>query len=218
MQIVATDPDGDTLSYSATGLPDGLTIDSASGLISGTLSFTSAGTHNVTVTVSDGALSDSASFTWTVSDISQTPVITSPGDQTNTEGDVVSLQIVATDPEGDALSYSATGLPDGLAIDPTSGLISGTLAEGTAGSHLVTVTVSDGQFSPTVIFVWTVNPEPDTGGDGGGVSPPALFGCIGSPGKSASARGSAAESRGDLLVAAASLISLCFLNRKKGSR
>ena len=67
LQIKATDSaSGQTLTYSATGLPAGLSINSATGLISGTPS--TAGSSSVTVTAKDttGA-SGSASFTWTVS-------------------------------------------------------------------------------------------------------------------------------------------------------
>jgi subtilase family serine protease len=66
LQISATDSaSGQTLSYSATGLPTGLSINSATGLISGTPS--AAGSYDVTVTATDttGA-SGSASFTWTI--------------------------------------------------------------------------------------------------------------------------------------------------------
>ena len=50
-------------------------------------------------------------------------------DQTNAEGDVIiSLDAGATDADGDPLTYAATGLPDGLSIDTSSGLISGTLS------------------------------------------------------------------------------------------
>ena len=66
LQIHATDSaSGQTLTYSATGLPAGLSINSATGLISGTP--TTAGTSSVTVTAKDttGA-SGSASFTWTI--------------------------------------------------------------------------------------------------------------------------------------------------------
>ncbi|WP_207892009.1 putative Ig domain-containing protein [Streptacidiphilus pinicola] len=64
LQVSGTDSGGAALSYSATGLPAGLSISSA-GLVSGTP--TTAGTSNVTVTATDttGA-SGSASFTWTV--------------------------------------------------------------------------------------------------------------------------------------------------------
>jgi subtilisin-like proprotein convertase family protein len=68
LQVIASDADaGDTLSYSATGLPTGLTINGATGLISGTTAAT-AGSFAVTVTVSDShpGGTASASFNWTV--------------------------------------------------------------------------------------------------------------------------------------------------------
>src|SRR5690606_25211296 len=66
LQANATDADGDTLTYSANGLPAGLTM-SSSGLISGTP--TTAGTSNVTVSVSDGnGGTASTSFTITVTE------------------------------------------------------------------------------------------------------------------------------------------------------
>ncbi|HEX3965831.1 MAG TPA: cellulose binding domain-containing protein, partial [Trebonia sp.] len=67
VQISASDSaSGQTLSYSASGLPPGESISSSSGLISGTP--TTAGTYSVTVTAKDGTgASGSATFTWTVS-------------------------------------------------------------------------------------------------------------------------------------------------------
>ncbi|MEM7345621.1 MAG: Ig domain-containing protein [Chloroflexota bacterium] len=70
LSINATDANGDTLTFSATNLPDGLTIDTATGLIAGTLTETSIGNHTVTVSVSDGIDSDTTSFTWDVQAIS----------------------------------------------------------------------------------------------------------------------------------------------------
>ena len=63
VQISASDSAGKALTYTATGLPAGLSI-SSSGLISGTP--TATGTSNVTVTASSGTASGSASFSWTV--------------------------------------------------------------------------------------------------------------------------------------------------------
>jgi hypothetical protein len=65
LQLAATDPNGTALTYSANGLPPGLSVNSATGLISGRLSKRTR-TYTVTATVSDGSLSSSRTFTWTV--------------------------------------------------------------------------------------------------------------------------------------------------------
>ncbi|WP_299397240.1 putative Ig domain-containing protein [uncultured Gelidibacter sp.] len=169
LQITATDPDGDGLAYSASGLPNGLSIDSATGLISGTIS-TGAATNSpytVEVTVTDdGTPSESATitFTWNVSAaaVNGVPVVTHPGVQNSAEGDVVTLQITATDPDEDGLTYSASGLPNGLSIDTTTGLISGTIASGssTNSPYTVEVTVADDgtpSESATITFTWNVS-------------------------------------------------------------
>jgi YVTN family beta-propeller protein len=84
------------------------------------------------------------------------PVVTNPGSRTSVVNTPTSLQIVATDINGDILSYSATGLPAGLTIAPGTGLISGTPT--TPGTGNVTVTVDDGSSAPVhVNFTWTVN-------------------------------------------------------------
>ncbi|MFI6602552.1 RICIN domain-containing protein [Nonomuraea sp. NPDC050536] len=63
LQANAADSQGKPLTFSATGLPAGLSI-SASGLITGTP--TATGTATVKVTASSGTASGSASFTWTI--------------------------------------------------------------------------------------------------------------------------------------------------------
>ncbi len=60
------------------------------------------------------------------------PIVNNPGTQINSEGDAVSLQILATD-DGTSLSYSATNLPPTLNINPSNGLITGTIDEGSSG-------------------------------------------------------------------------------------
>jgi subtilase family serine protease len=158
LQITASDSaSGQTLTYSATGLPAGLSINASSGLISGTP--TTAGSSSVTVTAKDttGA-SGSASFTWTVNSAAgNTVTVTNPGSQTSTVGTAVSLQIKATDSaSGQTLTYAATGLPAGLSIGSSSGLISGTPT--TAGSNSVSVTATDTTgASGSASFTWTVN-------------------------------------------------------------
>jgi subtilase family serine protease len=86
-----------------------------------------------------------------------TVTVTNPGSQTGTVGTAASLQINATDSaSGQTLTYSATGLPAGLSISSTTGLISGTPT--TAGSNSVTVTAKDTTgASGSASFTWTIN-------------------------------------------------------------
>lgn len=149
-----------SLTYSAAGLPPGLSIDSQSGLVSGTISATAdtGSPYQTTVTLSDGTNVASQSFSWYVGQPSVL-ALDSPGDQTNAAGDVVSLQLSATDWNTPLLTYSAAGLPNGLSIDPNTGLISGTLTNSAASStpYQVTATVSDGTNTVSQTFQWTVN-------------------------------------------------------------
>ena len=85
--------------------------------------------------------------------------VTDPGNQSTAEGAPVSLQIQATSSGGYPLSYSASGLPPGLSVDSSSGLITGT-AGGPAGIHTASVTVSDGTASGSTTFTWTVSAGP----------------------------------------------------------
>jgi fibronectin type 3 domain-containing protein len=156
LQIQASDPDGNTLTYSATGLPKGLSINTTTGLISGTVGFDAAGTTNVAVSASDGALSATAAFTWTVTNTNRPPAVTNPGNQTTPEGTSVTRTISASDPDGDTLAFSATGLPPGLGINAGTGVISGTIPVGAAGTYSVVVTVGDGASTGTASFTWTV--------------------------------------------------------------
>ena len=82
------------------------------------------------------------------------PVLTNPGAQASTIGAVVDGALRASDPNGDVLSYAATGLPPGLVIDANSGRITGTAT--TAGSYNVVVSATDGINTTTAAFVWTV--------------------------------------------------------------
>ncbi|MGW0997691.1 putative Ig domain-containing protein [Streptomyces sp. NPDC002520] len=89
-----------------------------------------------------------------------TVTVTNPGSQSTTTGAAASLQIHATDSAGAALTYSASGLPTGLSVNSSSGLISGTAS--TAGTYQVTVTAQDSTgASGSASFTWTV-------GSGGG--------------------------------------------------
>ncbi|MEE8497657.1 MAG: putative Ig domain-containing protein, partial [Acidimicrobiia bacterium] len=158
-----SDPDGDDLTWSATGLPAGLSIDSGTGTISGTLSYTSAGTHAVLVRATDddaAPLFTEVVLAWTVSNTNRAPTVPNPGDQSGAENDSISLAISGSDPDGDDLTWSATGLPGGLSIDSGTGTISGTLSYASAGTHAVLVRATDDDAAPLfteVVLAWTVS-------------------------------------------------------------
>ena len=115
----------------------------------------------MTVTAKDttGA-TGSASFTWTINSATgNTVTVTNPGNQTGTVGTAVSLQIHATDSaSGQTLTYSATGLPAGLSINASTGLITGTPT--TAATNSTTVTAKDTTGATgSASFTWTINPS-----------------------------------------------------------
>lgn len=173
LALSASDPDGNALTYSAAGLPPGLTINAATGVISGTPTFTSAGTYTVTATVSDGSLSHSRTLSWIIVNTNRPPTLAQPANQLSASGSAVSLQLSASDPDGTALSYQANGLPAALTVNTPTGLISGTIGANVGGVFNVTVTVSDGQLSATRTFTWSVDTvdvpvEGDFDGDGRG--------------------------------------------------
>ena len=244
LQLIGSDPKGDVLTYSATGLPPGLKLMASTGYVSGTP--TASGSYLVTARVSDGTLTASQTFTWTTGVVdTAAPVVTisSPtsaatystaaatvslsgtasdsvgvtqvmwvnnrggsgtasgatswtvpsialqtganvltvtardaagntktasitvtmntpptlaivANQSAVQGKPTSLQLSGADADGGVLTYGGNGLPAGMAIAVSTGLISGTPVA--AGNYPVTVTVSDGMQTATRTFTWSV--------------------------------------------------------------
>ena len=129
--VTASDPNSYTLQYGADNLPGGLTINSTTGVISGTVGVGAAefssGSYTVTLLAVDShGGSTAASFNWDIN--AAAPTLTSPGTQSNGAGDSVSITLTASQYDSDPLDFEATNLPDGLSLDPDSGVISGTVA------------------------------------------------------------------------------------------
>ena len=130
--------------------------------------FTATASSTGTITIQFVTVKDNAQINgieiYPSGTTANTVTVTSPGNQTSTVNTAASLQISASDSaSGQTLTYSATGLPAGLSINSSSGLISGTPT--TAGTSTVTVTATDTTgASGSATFTWTVGSGTSTGG------------------------------------------------------
>jgi hypothetical protein len=156
-QIQALDSDsGQPLTYWASGLPPGLSIDPVTGMISGIPAADGSFTVSAGATDTTGATS-SVGFNWTVYGPDQLQVTNIKNGLNGTVGTPLTFQVKATDTNQDAaLTFTASGLPAGLTIDPVTGLISGTPT--TAGPENVYFQVTDatGASSPSVGTTYTI--------------------------------------------------------------
>src|SRR5690606_10449273 len=144
----ADDSDGDTLNWSLTTAPAGMTIDTTSGVIDwppGEGGAT-AWNENVTVEVSDGTDTATQSFSIAVTPVNNAPTITSTAPLSAVEGALYQYTVAVSDSDdannGADLSLALTTAPAGMTISPT-GVISWTPPNGVTSAD-VTVQVSDG--------------------------------------------------------------------------
>ncbi len=167
--VTGFDPDGDAVSFTQSGLPAwGSFTDYGDGSASLGLAppaNMAPGTVSMTVHLSDGNLTSSETFSITVYSLDSTepPVLNPIGDQTVAEGSTVNVNVSASDPDGDALSWSVA-LPGFASFTPTgggAGSATGTvaLAPGycASGTYSADLAVSDGTFSDHETFIITVS-------------------------------------------------------------
>ncbi|WP_168189463.1 beta strand repeat-containing protein [Paludisphaera borealis] len=151
--LTASGGSGSGYVFSATGLPDGLSID-ANGLITGTPTTTTGSPFSFDVEVTDNASTFTMSFTLAVN-----PALAiTPGTVPQAAlGSLYNQQLTATGGSGVGYVFSASGLPAGLSID-ASGLITGTPTDNSASPYTVDVTVTDDSGASTVqSYTLTVN-------------------------------------------------------------
>lgn len=156
-QLAATGGLGSPYFWSATGLPNGLTIANNSGLIAGIPR--AAGTFSIAVTVSDTSnATDTQTYTLTIA--ASALSINSPPLPNGAVGSSYNAAVSATGGSGN-YTFTATGLPPGVTLS-TSGTVSGTPT--TAGTFSVVVTATDAPAATAAItasatFKVTIAPQ-----------------------------------------------------------
>jgi CSLREA domain-containing protein len=156
--ISGSDPDGNTLTYSASGLPQGAVFNPSTKTFDWFPTYSQAGTYeNVRFEVSDGnGGTDYEEITITVTNTNRAPVLTSVDDKQVAEGSELLFSVAATDPDGDSVAYSSPDLPSGATLDPSTGAFSWTPDFSQAGDHQVTFVASDGTLSDSESITITV--------------------------------------------------------------
>ena len=144
--VEATDNSGQAVTNKVSGLPEGVSFDSATNTIKGTP--TKVGSYPIVVTTTDASGNETTtSFTIKVVDTTK-PTVTSIEDQTkevNTPID--SITIEATDNSGQAVTNKVSGLPEGVSFDGETNTISGTPTK--VGSYPIIVTTTDAEGNKT---------------------------------------------------------------------
>lgn len=153
-----TDPENQTLTYTLTGLPAGLSFTAGTRTISGKP--TAAAKLNLLYTATDGTNATSIPVSLEIKDAStpptnQPPVAPTVSPLTATVNTAFSATLPAfTDPENQPLTYTLTGLPTGLTFTASTRQITGTPQ--TTGSYPLTYKASDGPNTVPVPLVLSV--------------------------------------------------------------
>ncbi len=160
-QLVATEPDGDNITYEIyETLPDGLTLNANTGVISGTP--TTLGTTMLTaISYDKDGDSQEGYFNIVVKESNGTPpVLNNIPNQSSHKDEAYSYTVSATEADGDNIEYSASGLPSGLTIGSATGEIKGTPS--IEGNYTVTVRAKDIDGTDSQEFYFVIGGTPPT--------------------------------------------------------
>jgi hypothetical protein len=157
---VASDPDGNALTFGVQNRPTWATFNTATGQLSGTPSTSQLGTFsNIRITVSDGTATVSlAAFAITVTQAANRPPVIggSPGTSASV-GQSYTFTPTASDPDGNTLSFSVANLPAWATFNSANGTVTGTPAAAHVGTHSnIIITVNDGRVS-TNLAAFAIN-------------------------------------------------------------
>ncbi len=165
-QIKASDADGDRLTFSIRNKPAWAAFSSTTGRLSGTPTEAQRGSYpNIVISVSDGnATASLPAFAITVTDApNAAPTIGGSPAPTVTVGSAYSFTPVASDEDGDPLTFSIQNKPTWANFSSTTGRLSGTPSASQIGTTAgVVISVSDGRASASLApFDLTVSGPPN---------------------------------------------------------
>src|SRR5436190_2209792 len=150
--ITATDPDGNPLTFSKVSGPAYVTVTTttqgtgtATGNIALAPGFSDAGTATASVSATDGSLSDGKSLTVTVNNVDRPVSLAAINSMTVAAGSTADQTFTATDPDGDAITFTHTGP---TFMTRTDNVQSGTTRTGNI--HLAPVAGTSGTFAASV--------------------------------------------------------------------
>jgi hypothetical protein len=146
-QPTASDPDGDALTFNITNKPAWAAFDPATGRLTGTPSEANEGEYiGIAIGVTDGELGASLSpFSIVVDVPNRAPTISGTPPTTVKAGQDYVFQPTASDPDGDALTFSIGNKPAWVTFSPVDGRLSGQPGTADVGSYAgIVVRVSDG--------------------------------------------------------------------------
>lgn len=144
---VASDPDGDLLTFTAMNVPSWATFDAVSGSISGAPQVGDENIYaNISITVSDGMETASLpAFAIQVNGQNNAPTIAGTPPIQITVGSNYNFVPAASDPDGDILAFSIQNNPPWLTFDATTGELSGVPQMGDVGNYpAILISVTDG--------------------------------------------------------------------------
>ena len=149
----ASDPDGDALTFSVTGLPAWAGFNPANGALSGTPGVGDIGVYaGIAISVTDGTNSSSLpAFSIEVLPANSAPTISGAPAGSVVAQDPYSFVPTASDPDGDSLTFSVSGLPAWASFDTSTGAVTGTPDNGDVGVYAnIVITVSDGSMNASL--------------------------------------------------------------------
>ncbi len=119
-KVTATDADqNDTLILSTSALWQNATFNSATGIFTFSPDYDQAGSYQITFFVTDGTDITSEQITIIVKNVNRPPILNPIGDRAISEGMELIIVVSAIDPDGDDLTFSVSGMPDGATFNNT---------------------------------------------------------------------------------------------------